>query len=103
VFFIQKLVNNNLFKNNHTIILWNVLQFLDFKNSSGFLFNSISRRIFASQLGLNFRVGLIRKSSSKITLGLIIGETRYSASERKYTAAGGDIQVPWRKSEQRDW
>ena len=33
----------------------------------------------------------------------------YSASERKYTAAGGDVQVPWggiydwRKSEQRDW
>ena len=49
--------------------------------------NSISRRIFAptlscSQLGLNFRVGLTLKSSSKITLGLIlrvgliIGETR---------------------------
>ena len=33
----------------------------------------------------------------------------FSASEQKYTAAGGDIQVPWggiherRKSEQRDW
>jgi len=32
----------------------------------------------------------------------------YSARERKYTAAGGDIEVPWgsiherRKSEQRD-
>ena len=49
--------------------------------------NSISRRIFAptlscSQLGLNLRVGLTLKSSSKITLGLIlrvgliIGETR---------------------------
>ena len=24
--FIQKLVNNNLFKNNHTIIFWKVLQ-----------------------------------------------------------------------------
>jgi len=34
------------------------------------------------------------KPSSKIMLGLIIGETRYSASERKYAAAGGDIQVP---------
>ena len=50
--------------------------------------NSISRRIFAptlscSQLGLILRVGLTLKSSSKITLdlilrvGLIIGETRY--------------------------
>jgi len=94
VLFIQKLVNNNLFKNNQTIILWNVLQFIGFQNSSGFLFNSISRRIFASQLGLILKVSLTRKSSSKITLGLIIGETRYSASERKYTAAGGDIQVP---------
>jgi len=33
----------------------------------------------------------------------------YSASERKYTAAGGDVQAPWGgfqewpKSEQRDW
>jgi len=33
----------------------------------------------------------------------------YSASERKYTAAGGDVQVAWgsihewRQSEQRDW
>ena len=25
-FFIEKLINNNLFKNNHIIILWNVLQ-----------------------------------------------------------------------------
>jgi len=35
-------------------------------------------------------------------------KTVFSASEQKYTAAGGDIQVPWggiherRKSEQRD-
>jgi len=94
MFFIQNLVNNNLFKNNHIIILWNVLQFIGLQNSSGFLLSSISRRIFASQLGLVLRVGLILKSSSKTTLGLIIGETRYSASERKYTAAGGDIQVP---------
>jgi len=34
--FIQKLVNNNLFKNNHIIILWNVLQFIGLPNSSGF-------------------------------------------------------------------
>jgi len=33
----------------------------------------------------------------------------FSASERKYTAAGGGVQVPWggayewQKSEQRDW
>jgi len=94
MFFIQNLVNNNLFKNNHIIILWNVVQFIDLQNSSVFLLSSISRRIFASQLGLVFRVGLILKSSSKTTLCLIIGETRYSASERKYTAAGGDIQVP---------
>jgi len=26
MFFIQKLVNNNSFKNNHITILWNVLQ-----------------------------------------------------------------------------
>jgi len=35
MFFIQKLVNNNLFKNNHIIILWNVLQVIGFQNSSG--------------------------------------------------------------------
>ena len=33
--FIQKHINNSLFKNNHTIILWNVLQVIGFKNSSG--------------------------------------------------------------------
>jgi len=63
MFFIQNLVNNNLFKNNHIVILWNVLQFIGLQNSSGFLLNSISRRIFASQLGLVLRVGLILKSS----------------------------------------
>ena len=30
MFFIQKLINNNLFKNNHIIILWNVLQVISF-------------------------------------------------------------------------
>jgi len=35
MFFIQKPVNNNLFKNNHIIILWNVLQVIGFQNSSG--------------------------------------------------------------------
>jgi len=35
MFFIQKLINNNLFKNNHIIILWNVLQVIGFQNSSG--------------------------------------------------------------------
>jgi len=37
MFFIQKLVNNNLFKNNHIIIFWNVLQVIGFQNSSEFL------------------------------------------------------------------
>ena len=32
MFFIQKLINNNLFKNNHIIILWNVLQVISFQN-----------------------------------------------------------------------
>jgi len=64
MFFIQKLVKNNLFKNNHIIILWNVLQVIGFQNST-------------SQLELTLRVGLILKFSSKITLGLIIRETRY--------------------------
>jgi len=58
MFFIQELVNNNLVKNNHIIILWNVLQVIGFQNSTS-------------------QPGLILKSSSKITLGLIIGETRY--------------------------
>jgi len=31
MFFIQKLVNNNLFKNIHIIILWNVLQVIGFQ------------------------------------------------------------------------
>jgi len=35
MFFIQKPVNNNLFKNNHIIILWNILQVIGFQNSSG--------------------------------------------------------------------
>jgi len=34
MFFIQKFVNNNLFK-NHIIILWNVLQVISFQNFSG--------------------------------------------------------------------
>ena len=34
MFFIQKLINNNLFKNNHIIILWNVLQVISFQNCS---------------------------------------------------------------------
>jgi len=46
VFFIQKLVNNNLLKNNHIIILWNVLQAIGFQNSSQVFTNSISCRIF---------------------------------------------------------
>jgi len=41
MFFIQKLVNKNLFKNNHIIILWNVLKVIGFQNSSGFLLNSM--------------------------------------------------------------
>jgi len=35
MFLIQKLVNNDLFKNNHIIILWNVLQVIGIQNSSG--------------------------------------------------------------------
>jgi len=35
MFVIQKLVSNNLIKNNHIIILWNVLQVIGFQNSSG--------------------------------------------------------------------
>jgi len=35
MFFIQKLVNNNLFKNNRIIILWNVLQVIGLHNSRG--------------------------------------------------------------------
>jgi len=31
--FNEKLINNNLFKNNHIIILWNVLQVIGFQNS----------------------------------------------------------------------
>jgi len=34
MFFIQKLVNNNLFRNNHIIIIWNILQVIGFQNSS---------------------------------------------------------------------
>ena len=101
MFFIQKLINNNLFKNNHIIILWNVLQVISFQNCSRvFSEKDGIHRIKAvwinikkecltlssfcrSQLGLILRVGLTLKSSSKITLGLIlrvgliIGETRY--------------------------
>jgi len=33
MFFIQKLVNNNLFKNNHIIILSNILQIISLQNS----------------------------------------------------------------------
>jgi len=43
MFFIQELVNNNLFKNNHIIILWNVLQVIGFRNSSG-VFDRVSGR-----------------------------------------------------------
>jgi len=36
MFFIQKLVNNNLFKNNHIIILWNVLQVIGFQSTRAY-------------------------------------------------------------------
>ena len=42
MFFIQKLINNNLFKNNHIIILWNVLQVISFQN----LANPLSTRAY---------------------------------------------------------
>jgi len=70
MFFIQKLVNNNLFKNNRIIILWNVLPVSGFQNPNGVF------EFPTSQLGLILNVGLVLKSSSKITLGPIIGEAR---------------------------
>jgi len=54
MFFIQKIVNN-LFNNNHIIILWNVLQVIGFQKT----------QFPTSQPGLIFRVGLILKPSSK--------------------------------------
>jgi len=59
MFFIQKLVNNNLFKNNHIIILWNVLQVIGCRHHQ------------STKPYLKGRAHI--KSSSKIMLGLIIG------------------------------
>ena len=35
ILFIQKLVNNNVLKKNHIIILWNVWQVIGFQNACG--------------------------------------------------------------------
>ena len=86
MFFIQNLINNNLFK---------VQEFIqkDFFEKDGIyrikaVWINIKKECLTlssfcrSQLGLILRVGLTLKSSSKITLGLIlrvglnIGETR---------------------------
>jgi len=58
MFFIKKLVNN-LFKNNHIIILWNILQVIGCRHHQ------------STKDYLKGRAYI--KSSSKITLGLIIG------------------------------
>ena len=79
MFYIQKLINNNLFKNFLKRMAYTALkQFEEIYKKECLTFSSFCR----SQLGLILRVGLTLKSSSKITLGLIlrvgliIGETR---------------------------
>ena len=68
MFFMQTLINNNLFENNHIILLWTVLQVINYQSP-------LSTKAY-------LRVGLTLKSSSKITpglslrVGLMIGETR---------------------------
>jgi len=50
-----------------------------------------------------------RKSALKKLRYYVSPKAVFPASERKYTATGGDVEVPWdgihewRKSEQRDW
>jgi len=68
MFFIQKLVNNNLFKNNHIIILWNVLQVIGCRRHQS------TRTYFKGRAHIKIII--------EITLGLIIGETRYQSTNK---------------------
>jgi len=71
MFFIQKLVNNNLIKKSYHHPLECLAGHRSFRLT----------QFPTSQLGLILRVWLILKSFSKITLGLVIGETRYLCEE----------------------
>jgi len=87
VFFIQKLVNNNLFKNNHDNFLWNVLQVIGFQNSSGVFESCDGLRLGKFYRYQSTRVYFQGKAFIKIILknqarsyyrgGLVIAETRY--------------------------
>jgi len=50
--FIQKLVNSKLSKDNHIIILWNVLQVIGFRNSSGVFAYQSTRAYFKVRANL---------------------------------------------------